>query len=64
MTAFAKLGNATINFFMSVCLYVCTSVRMEYPEFSSNLSFADFSKIVDEVQVSLKSYNKNNGYST
>jgi hypothetical protein len=49
---------------MSVCLSVCLSVRpyaitpFLLHGFSLNLTFADFSKIVEEVNLSLKSYKK------
>jgi hypothetical protein len=62
--AFAKLRKATINFVMSVRLFVCPhgTTRLPLDGFSWNLIFESFSKICrKKIRVSLKS-DKNKGY--
>jgi len=69
--AFAKLRKATVSFVMSVCPFyrLCLSVRphgtTQLPRdgFPRNLIFYCISKIVEKIQVLLKS-EKINGYFT
>jgi len=64
---FAKLRQATIILFTSVCPSIEPSVRTQattrlpLDEFSWNLTFEHFEKTCRKIQVSLKS-DKNNGY--
>jgi hypothetical protein len=74
LDAFAKLRKAIITFVMSVCLSICLpvcpsihpsvrpygTIRFPLHEFLQNFVFEYFfEKFVENVQVSLKSHNKN-----